>query len=167
MVAPWKLTEELHTYNDTKLKAHTKFVDSGFIQMFTFPLIQGDKSTLPEWSNLGNLDTEPGERLFGEDDAMGKTIKVDNQYLFTVKGILQIPKTPIWFWMFIAISFMRIHNMESSFWGNNCTTTWVIQTNTDLENFNRRLKCFVKNDSGSSDWETFLPAEQIVHPWNI
>lgn len=161
MVARENWTEEyLYTYNDTKLKAHTKFVDSGFIQMFTFPLIQGDKSTCLNDPTSAILTQSLAKRLFGEDDAMGKTIKVDNQYLFTVKGILQdIPKnTEFDFECLLPFSFMRIHNMESSFWGNNCTTTWVmLRPNTDLEKLQSKIKMLRKKyDSGSSDWETFL-----------
>jgi ABC-type antimicrobial peptide transport system permease subunit len=81
----------LLAFGDKSLKADGFAVDTGFITMFSFPLLRGDvRSALRDPYSL--LITEKlAKKLFGNSDAMGKTIKVENQDNFTVTGILKDP----------------------------------------------------------------------------
>ncbi len=63
-------------------------VDSGFFQLFTFPLIKGNPSNVLK--NPGNvvLTESTAKKYFGSvDNAMGKTIELDKELPLTVSGI--------------------------------------------------------------------------------
>ncbi|MDP4284190.1 MAG: ABC transporter permease [Bacteroidota bacterium] len=63
-------------------------VDSGFFNLFSFHLLRGNKATLFPNINSVVLTKSTSEKLFGDDDAMGKTI-IFNKTNFTVTGVLE------------------------------------------------------------------------------
>ncbi|MFC6101177.1 ABC transporter permease [Olivibacter domesticus] len=66
-------------------------VDTGFLQMFSFPLLQGDPSTALDNVHSVVLTKKTAKSLFGNEDAMGKTIKIGDTDHFTIAGILKDP----------------------------------------------------------------------------
>ena len=66
-----------------------RVVDPSFLQMFTFQLIKGDKNiALKEPFSLV-ISEEMAEKYFGDEEPIGKTILVNNQYDFTVTGVMK------------------------------------------------------------------------------
>jgi putative ABC transport system permease protein len=63
-------------------------VDSGFFKMFSFQLIKGDKANLFPDLNSIVITKAIAEKLFNNDDAIGKTVSFFNQN-FIVSGILE------------------------------------------------------------------------------
>ncbi len=81
--------EPLFEANDKSLKIESVFfADANFLDVFTFQLIAGDAKTAlinPD----GMLITEAtAKKLFGNENALGKVVKVDKTESFTVTGIL-------------------------------------------------------------------------------
>jgi putative ABC transport system permease protein len=69
------------------------YADSSIFKVFTFPMIKGDPNTALEPAYTVVLTEETAQRYFGNDDPMGKILKYNNQYDFTVTGIMaNIPK---------------------------------------------------------------------------
>ena len=64
-------------------------MDSGFLQMFSFPMLKGNPSTALNDMHSVVLTEKTAKSLFGNEDAMGKIIKIDNKDNFTVTGILK------------------------------------------------------------------------------
>jgi ABC-type antimicrobial peptide transport system permease subunit len=62
--------------------------DSGFFKMFSYPLLEGNKSKVLRNSNSVVLTESLAHRLFGNENAMGKTI-VFYQHFFTVDGVMK------------------------------------------------------------------------------
>lgn len=76
--------------DNQKFKEESAFyVDANFLDVFTFPLVKGDsKKALVQPDGI--LVTEDvAVKFFGTTNALGKTIKVDNNDVFTVTGILE------------------------------------------------------------------------------
>ncbi|HMI62858.1 MAG TPA: ABC transporter permease, partial [Puia sp.] len=65
------------------------FADTGFFSMFNFPLLKGNPATaLNSIKNI--ILTKPlAEKLFGNEDPMGKTVRVDSADYLTVTGVLK------------------------------------------------------------------------------
>ena len=63
-------------------------VDSGFFSMFSFPLIKGNSATVFPNINSVVLTKSTAQKLFGNGDAMGKTIIFQKEF-FTVTGVLK------------------------------------------------------------------------------
>ncbi len=87
-----KLKFQTYTFN-YKAKVFTErgfiFADSDFDKVFTFPVVTGDlESALKEPFSLF-LTQEMAHKYFGDENPMGKVIKLNNRYDYTVKGILE------------------------------------------------------------------------------
>ncbi|MCK6617594.1 MAG: ABC transporter permease [Cyclobacteriaceae bacterium] len=59
-----------------------------FLKMFTFPLLQGDINTALTDPNSIVLTHDLAKTLFGDEDPMGKLVKIDNNRELKVTGIL-------------------------------------------------------------------------------
>jgi len=65
------------------------YADPDFLKIFTFPVISGNPvEELKEPFTLF-ITEEIAEKYFGNEEAIGKTIKADNKYIFTVRGVLK------------------------------------------------------------------------------
>ena len=66
----------------------TAYVDSGFLSMFSFQLLKGNIATAFPDNNSVVITQSTAQKLFGKEDAMGKTIRFQGNF-FTVTGVLQ------------------------------------------------------------------------------
>ncbi|HEX8677355.1 MAG TPA: ABC transporter permease [Segetibacter sp.] len=63
------------------------FADSSFFTMFSFPLLKGNKATVFSNNNSVVLTQSTAQKLFGNEEAMGKTVGFFKNY-FIVTGVL-------------------------------------------------------------------------------
>ena len=83
-------TSGLLSYGDQTTEAMGRFADSGFFELFSFPLIAGDPGTVLDGPNSIVLSRRLAQRLFGSDDPMGQTLQLGDRGIsgyFTVTGI--------------------------------------------------------------------------------
>ncbi|MCF2489244.1 ABC transporter permease [Dyadobacter sp. CY347] len=64
------------------------YVDSNFLDFFSFPLLAGNKATALQDPGAILITEEMAAKYFGTSDAIGKTIRIDNKENFTVGGVL-------------------------------------------------------------------------------
>ena len=70
------------------------YADSTLLDIFSFPLIKGDRRTALQRPDGILISEDMAKRYFGHSDALGKTLKKDNGELVTVTGVLaNIPST--------------------------------------------------------------------------
>src|SRR5690554_2459349 len=79
------------SFGDKSFRNHrAAFVDSNFFQVFTFPLAKGDPATALKEPHTLVLSESTAERYFGEEDAMGKELWMnEGRDLFVVTGIME------------------------------------------------------------------------------
>lgn len=68
------------------------YADSNFLQMFNFPLLEGDAQTLLGKPHVVAISRAAAARYFGKEDPMGKTLHIDNSITgvdVQVAGVLQ------------------------------------------------------------------------------
>ena len=63
------------------------FADENFLEFFSFPLIAGDPKTAFTQPNTIVITESTAKKYFGEDQALGQTIKINNQDSFQVTGV--------------------------------------------------------------------------------
>ncbi len=63
--------------------------DSNVFQMFTFPLLEGDPASALDRPNTIVLSESTAKRYFGNTPALGKTLRMEEQILFEVTGIMK------------------------------------------------------------------------------
>jgi len=101
------------------------YVDSNFIQFFDFKLLYGDPQTALSQIHSSVLTFETAIKYFGSaDQAMGKLIKVDNNYDVQVTGVLEEAKNPTHFKFDILESTHELYQAGwwSGWWNNNLCT---------------------------------------------
>ncbi|HVU54562.1 MAG TPA: ABC transporter permease [Puia sp.] len=74
---------------DKEFQDQTWFVDTGFFQVFSFPLEYGNPGTALRDKYSVVLGHEMAERLFGRIDPLGKTVTMDDSIPLKVTGVLQ------------------------------------------------------------------------------
>lgn len=83
-------TSGLLSYGDQVTEARGRFADSGFFDLFSFPLIAGDPGTALNGPNSIVLSKRMSKRLFGDADPMGQTLQLGDRGIsgdFVVTGI--------------------------------------------------------------------------------
>jgi putative ABC transport system permease protein len=139
----------LVTVGDTRLNSYGAFADSGFIQMFGFPLLQGDPARALTGTYDIVLTEQMAKRLFGNADPMGRTVRLDSNADFTVTGVLKdLPATTSFHFNYL-VSWLYMTHLgwnDDQNWGDNSIYTYVLlrpgvpeaSFNTQVENVTRR-----------------------------
>ncbi len=118
----------LFSVGEKSLTADGDIADSNFLQVFSFPLLKGNRQqALADKHNIV-LTEKLAKKLFGEEEAMGKVVKVNNEDNFTVSGVLKdLPNnTRFDFEYLVPWSYGRSKGWEDVYWGNNSTDTYVL-----------------------------------------
>jgi predicted permease len=122
-------------------------VDPSFLHMFTFPLIRGDKNTALDSPYSLVLTEDIAEKYFGEEDPLGKVISVNNQYDFTITGVMNnVPNNSYFrFEIIIPYEFLRTTGQASEEWGSNSIHTYVqLHENIPAEQVNEKISGFIR-----------------------
>src|SRR6185369_6963474 len=82
---------QLFSLGDKHIYERGYFADPDFLKMFSFPLLKGNPETVLTDPTSIVITDEMAEKFFGKQDAMGKTLKVSNDKLYTVVGIIKKP----------------------------------------------------------------------------
>lgn len=152
-------SEALFSYKEKKLKATYNIVDSNILEVFTFPLVAGDKKTCFKNVNAVVITQNLAKNLFGSDDPIDKTIMVDLEP-FIVSAVVQDyeDKSRFTFDCLLPYAVMKAKGWDNDNWSNNSIRTYaMIKPNTDIENLQTKVKNLrVKYDENGQEIETFL-----------
>jgi len=147
---------------DKKIMKSGGIVDTGFLQMFSFPMLEGDPATALNDIHSIVLTEKTAKSLFGSSDAMGKTIRLEDKENFMVTGVLKdLPgNTRFDFEYLLPWSSIKYGEGQDLGWGDNSTPTYVmLKPNTNyasVEQKVKRLKQKYDDGAKSLKWELFL-----------
>ncbi|RYE19721.1 MAG: ABC transporter permease, partial [Sphingobacteriaceae bacterium] len=137
-------------------------VDSSFLKVFPYKIIQGDAKTALDKPDAMVISRELAHKLFGNSDPIGKTIKVFNAFTGTVTAIMQEPETPTHFNAQILMRFP--YEKQSMHWGNRSYQTYIKLkqpvTEAKLENDINRLYYNERLKKGNQSFEAYKKAGQ-------
>ena len=140
---------------DDQFQEHAFFyADSTFFDVFSFPLVIGDKKTALKEPNSILLTEETATRYFGADwqkqNVLGKTLKVFGKTEMQITGILKdIPRNSHFKPELIGSynTLTGYHREET--WGNaNFFSYFVIKKGTDIDALNKKIKEVVYREKG-------------------
>ncbi|UJH69165.1 ABC transporter permease [Allomuricauda sp. SCSIO 65647] len=150
----------LFTNGEKNIKGNGTFVDPDFLHIFSFPLVKGDINQVLDGVNSVVVTETFAKKLFGDNDPMGKTVKIDNEDLFTVTGVLKdLPKnTEFTFEYLIPWKYLTQKGLDDENWGNNSVATYVMLKNgVDHGSFASKIKTLRKvHDKDSPEMVTYL-----------
>ena len=148
---------------ETRIKA----ADPGILKIFTFPLLMGDANTALLDPNSIILTAKLAKKYFGDKNPIGKTIRLENRSMFTVRAVMKdIPKNSVystadasWFGTdaIIPYSFLKEIGMTDDSWGNNSIFTYVLLENgAALKSVNKKLTNIVVEHNPETNAKFFL-----------
>src|SRR4026208_2252080 len=153
-------SDYLFSIGDKRLTISGNIVDTGFLQMFSFPLLKGDARTALHNGSSILLTEKVAKKIFGNEDAMGKVIKLDNKDNFTVTGILKdLPEnTRFKFEYLLPWDYLVRAGGNDSNWGNNSTRTYgLLKESARLASANEKRRVLKpRYDKEDPKWEMFL-----------
>lgn len=80
------------TYDDKTIKAdHIHYTDSTFFRLFSFKLLQGDRQTVLKEPYSIVVTSDIAKKLFGDEPAMGKLVRLNDQSDYKITGIAEEP----------------------------------------------------------------------------
>jgi len=118
----------------------------GFLNVFSFPLLYGDRSSALSAPNSVIITEESAKKYFGTSNAVGKLLLIWDTVAFRVTGILKDFPTnsSISFNLMVSeASFQKNHEAEEFFandWNSGAFATYfLLNNNTDISSLNNKL----------------------------
>jgi putative ABC transport system permease protein len=152
-------------YEDKLFSEKITYVDRDFFKMFSFTLLTGNAEKLFE--NISDVVITPAiaEKYFGNEEAVGKTISIDNggEKLFTVTGIIQEPpaNSSIDFQILVPQENIPDYKKQMADWSAFGTPCFVqLVDNTDASQFNINLAKVAKKYLGNIEL-AFTPLTEM------
>lgn len=157
----------LLTAGEKKINKRGAFVDSGFLNMFSFPLLKGNAGTALSGPNNIVLTADFAKAFFGNEDPMGKTIRVDSVHNCTVTGVLKnLPNnTRFRFDYLLPWAYMQKLEWDDTNWGNNSVKTYtLLKKDASQAGFDAKIKNItIDHTKGNADAST---TEVFTQPLN-
>lgn len=151
-------TNYLFTLGDKSLYERGYFTDPDFLKMFSFKLKKGSPEILNDPTSL-IITEEMAEKFFGKNDPVGKTLKVNNDKLYTIKGVVETPpiNSSLKFSWLASFKIYEQANDWLQTWGNNGIQGYVqLQDAADPDEVNEKLYDFIQNKDSSAIARPFL-----------
>jgi putative ABC transport system permease protein len=144
----------LTTVGEKKFNIRGAFADSGFLSMFSFPLVSGNAAQALRGNYNIVLTQKTAKKLFGNDDPMGKIVLVDSNANFTVTAVLKdLPSnTSFDFEYLLPWAFMKKLGWDDEWWGNNSVRSYVLlKPGTSIIAFNNKVRNITTSHSQESE----------------
>jgi len=131
------------------------FADSSVFDVFSFPLVRGNPETALVAPFTVVLTETTARKYFGQEDPIGKTLRLDNTYDFTVTGILKdVPRQS----HFEVTLLASITSLQTPIYGDNFLqqnigpalyTYLLLQPGTEPGVLDAKLPSFVEEHIGT------------------
>jgi len=150
-------------FYETSIKA----ADSGILKIFTLPLLEGNANTALKDPHSIILTEKLSKKYFGDKSPIGKTILIENKYVFTISAVMKdIPKNSDFGDSRFAIDaivpypFLQEIGMTDDSWGSNSIFTYLLlEKKANIKAVNKKLTDIVTEHQPESTTKFF------VSPW--
>lgn len=161
-------------HGDKRLMTDPFYADPSILDVFTFPLIKGDKRTALKEPNNAVISEELAGKVFGTEDPMGKIISVydlDDKYDLQITGILKnIPSNSHFRFDFLApidhLKTRKIYDENAPKNPYPCITYIHLNENANPEELQEKLPDFVSkyfSERHASNIKYFLQPLLSIH----
>jgi putative ABC transport system permease protein len=119
------------SYDGKTFNEQVNFADPDFFNVFSFRFIEGDnKNVLKDLSSI-IITKDAAEKYFGSENPIGKTLRMNNKFDLTVKGVINnVPQnSDIQFDMLVPIKLLKDMGYNMNSWGQNMVDTYAMLYN--------------------------------------
>jgi len=126
-------------YQDKAFYEQVALVDPDFLEMFSFPLTQGDPVTALSTTETVVITETAARKYFGEEDPVGHIITINNQSQHSVTGVIQDPpsNSSMQFAMLVPFRFAG-ERMDLSWWLGSDSYV-LLQEKVDLDDLRGKI----------------------------
>jgi predicted permease len=153
--------QSLFSLGDKNIYERGMYVDSSFLKMFQLQFVQGNASKAFEQLHSLVITEKMAHKFFGNDNAIGKSLRVDNNTSSIVTGVISDLPESVSFqfdWLAPFKIFENQNNWLQS-WRNNGVLTYVeLQPGADTKAINRKLYNYVQSKAEDAE------AKMSVYP---
>ena len=156
---------------DKSLKAVGQYVGKDYLNIFSFPLAQGNKNEVLQDKNAIVISENLAIKFFNStDNVIGKTIRFKNEKDFTVSGIFKkIPAhSSEQFDFLLSFDFYKDNEKWVNNWqfpGTGPHNFVILRKGTDINAFNKKISSVIAQNGGENFRTVFaLPfSENYLH----
>lgn len=137
-------------HEDRALKLQMLFVEDNFLEVFSFPLLYGDRVTALRDINSAVLSEETALKFFGTTDCLGKTLHLDADPSaerlggkpMVVTGVAKSlsPRSSIQFDIALPMRFMQLSFEDPAWLGGYLGTFIVLQENANRPQIEQKMQ---------------------------
>jgi len=164
----FKRDRSMLTYGDNSIRIEGINAEPAFFDLFTFPVIRGDAKTALD--NIGSLvlTESAAAQLFGEEDPIGKVVKISNRWTGRVDGIVvDVPENsspPIKFQYLAPFKIYNSWRQPDSWDANGDYQTWLkLSENCSLDDVNAKIDALVKKHNPDPKLRVFIQPLERIH----
>ncbi len=137
----------LTRFGDKTIMMKASMVDSTFLNVFSFPVLKGDKQNALMNPSSVVLTASTAAKLFGTDNPIGQTLELNEKFQLTVTAVVQDPpnNSRFQFECLLPWAFLRAQGWDDNYWRNNSTRTYaLLKPSSKVESANAKLENFRK-----------------------
>lgn len=160
---------------EKKIYLNGAMAGDDFLKIFQYPLLKGEAEKVLEDPYSIVLTESAAESLFGDDNPLDKTVRLDNQYDLKVTGVLKnLPSnSTLKFKFLVPFTFFKknyawVADAEGK-WGNNSFQTFLtLEKNASYKQADAALKLLIKRYF-PEDYAGYK-SEIVIHPmskWHL
>ncbi len=134
-------------FGEKKISVSGMWVESSFPEMFSLHMLKGTRKSLTDISSV-LINASVAKALFGDQDPINKTLKVDNKLEFKVTGVYEdLPRNTSLYEMKILLPWEKYVTTENwlknamTHWGNHSFQAFVeVNNNGDIGRISEKIK---------------------------
>jgi ABC-type antimicrobial peptide transport system permease subunit len=168
----WHDKKSVLRAGDRSITSTAVFITPNFFDLFSFPLVAGDKQQVLQDKKDVVISTDLARRLFGTtDNLIGKTFEwspKDYAGNYRVSGVYQKPPANATMQFDLAFNYALFldHNQKLTDWRNNDPSTYVVlKPNADINHFNQKIASLIKarNEKAKSSLYAQRYSDRYLH----
>lgn len=123
-------------------------VDSSFFDVFSTKFLQGDAKTALSDINSVVLTKSTAERYFGNEEPIGKILKMNGKDDFTVTGVIEDVPAQSHFHYDFLLSYRRLPSAANTNWDSYNYYTYVkVRPGTDIGAFDKKIQALYERNT--------------------
>jgi putative ABC transport system permease protein len=139
-------------------------VDSSFFDVFTFPFVKGDPKTALSDINSIILTESAARRYFGDEDPLGKVLRLNQRDDVTVTGVIKDVPSQSHFHFDFLLSFRRLpREIETNWDGYNYYTYVKVRPGTGITAFEDKIQGVYERNQEERFSDFYAQAVTDIH----
>jgi len=121
------------------------YADSSFFRIFSFKLLKGDPTSVLQAPNQLVMTESTAKKYFGNEDPVGKTVRVSNDKDFTITGLVQDPPGNSQMHFDFVASFTSLDASQSEDWWTANDVTYLLLNRADqIPELQKQVTAYMK-----------------------